>query len=81
MLADPGRISPANAGYLTLILIPIEATSMTVQKIATKRPGEVEKRQRRKNADVPALQKMKPNVIKTLGSKRCYGIATLIAEN
>jgi hypothetical protein len=55
---------------LTLILIPIEATSMTVQKIATKRPGEVEKRQRRKNADVPALQKMKPNVIKTLGSKK-----------
>jgi hypothetical protein len=55
---------------LTLILIPIEATSMAVQKIATKRPGEVEKRQRRKNADVPALQKMKPNVIKTLGSKK-----------
>ncbi|AUT41783.1 hypothetical protein C2U30_08670 [Aeromonas sp. ASNIH5] len=55
---------------MTLILIPIEATPMTVQKIATKRPGEVEKRQRRKNADVPALQKMKPNVIKTLGSKK-----------
>ncbi|KDV04575.1 hypothetical protein AL345_16705 [Aeromonas caviae] len=55
---------------MTLILIPIEATSMTVQKIATKRPGEVEKRRRRKNADVPALQKMKPNVIKTLGSKK-----------
>ncbi|RWT30241.1 hypothetical protein DN612_14960 [Aeromonas caviae] len=55
---------------MTLILIPIEATSMAVQKIATKRPGEVEKRQRRKNADVPALQKMKPNVIKTLGSKK-----------
>jgi hypothetical protein len=55
---------------LTLILIPIEATSMAVQKIATKRPGEVEKRRRRKNADVPALQKMKPNVIKTLGSKK-----------
>ncbi len=43
---------------------------MTVQKIATKRPGEVEKRQRRKNADVPIPQKMKPNVIKTLGSKK-----------
>jgi hypothetical protein len=55
---------------LTLILIPIEATSMAVQKIATKRPGEVEKRQRRKNADVPIPQKMKPNVIKTLGSKK-----------
>ncbi|AUY10812.1 hypothetical protein C3F36_15835 [Aeromonas sp. ASNIH2] len=55
---------------MTLILIPIEATSMTVQKIATKRPGEVEKRQRRKNADVPIPQKMKPNVIKTLGSKK-----------
>ncbi len=66
----PGRISPANAGYLNLILIPIEATSMTVQKIAGKRQGEVEKRRRRKNADVPALQKMKPNVIKTLGSKK-----------
>ncbi|OJW68259.1 MAG: hypothetical protein BGO64_13210 [Aeromonas sp. 62-46] len=55
---------------MTLVLIPIEATSMTVQKIAGKRPGEVEKRQRRKNADVPIPQKMKPNVIKTLGSKK-----------
>lgn len=43
---------------------------MAVQKIATKRQGEVDKRKRRKNADVPALQKMKPNVIKTLGSKK-----------
>jgi hypothetical protein len=55
---------------LILILIPIEAIRITVQKIAGKRQGEVEKRRRRKNADVPIPQKMKPNVIKTLGSKK-----------
>jgi hypothetical protein len=55
---------------LILILIPIEATRMAVQKIAAKRQGEVDKRKRKKNAEVPALQKMKPNVIKTLGCKK-----------